>query len=113
MFLRQKRNKSGKVSAQVIDKSNRKYRVMHTIGCSVSKDEVQRLVLEGKSWISNHRERLGMDFTNYRTDVNTVLDGIESLENIGVELLLGRIFNEIEFNAIKEPLFKYLVVSAI
>ena len=34
MFIRQKKNKSGVISIQVIDKSNGKYKLLKTIGSS-------------------------------------------------------------------------------
>ncbi len=53
------------------------------------------------------------DFNDYRSQTLAVLDGIDSLTNIGIELLLGKLFNEIGFNKISDDLFRFLVLSRI
>lgn len=113
VFLRQKKNISGKISVQVIDKSSGRYKVLHTIGSSNIASDVERMVEEGKMWISTYKGEISMDFTNHRSEVLALLEGIESLENIGIELLLGRLFNDIGFHAIKDELFKYLVLARL
>jgi hypothetical protein len=66
VYLRQKKNKSGVISVQIIDKSTGKYTVLKTIGSSSIATEVARLVLEGKQWIKKRQGTLEIDFTNYR-----------------------------------------------
>ncbi|MDQ6904299.1 MAG: hypothetical protein M3139_14980 [Bacteroidota bacterium] len=44
MFIRKKKNASGKISIQVIDKSSGKYRVAKTIGCSNNALEISALL---------------------------------------------------------------------
>jgi transposase len=113
MFLRQKKNSSGKISVQVIDKTSGKYKVLHTIGCSNNASDVERMVEEGKMWISKYKGEITMDFTNHRSEILALLEGVESFENIGIELLLGKLFNDIGFHAIKDELFKYLVLGRL
>jgi len=43
MFIRKKRNRSGSISVQVIDKSNG-YRVVKTVGSSKDPEQIDRLV---------------------------------------------------------------------
>jgi hypothetical protein len=57
--------------------------------------------------ISKYKGEIPIDFTNHRSEILALLEGVESHENIGIELLLGRLFNDIGFNAIKDELFKY------
>ena len=52
MFVRKKKNPSGVVSIQVIDKSGGKYRVIKTIGNSKTPDEISELYCKGRKWIS-------------------------------------------------------------
>jgi transposase len=42
-----------------------------------------------------------------------MMDSIQSLELVGLELLLGRLFDEIGFNAIEDELFRQLVIYRI
>ena len=43
MFVRKKRNRSGSISVQIIDKSYGTYRVLKTVGSSSDKEEIERL----------------------------------------------------------------------
>ncbi len=43
MFVRKKRNKSGSISIQIVEKVRRKNKVIKTIGCSSNSEEVERL----------------------------------------------------------------------
>lgn len=50
------------------------------------------------------------DFSNRKTYYQEALKSITHHKLIGIELLLGKLFNEIGFNKITEPLFKDLVL---
>lgn len=113
MFVRQKRNKSGKISVQVIDKSLGKYKVIHTVGCSSDPLDVENFLKEGKNWIRDKHKQLELDFLGEEQIIDSILQGIEQINVIGTELLLGRIFDEIGFDVIPETLFRLLVFSRL
>ena len=52
MFIRKKKNPSGVVSIQIIDKSRGKYKVLRTIGSSSDELEIENLYMQGKKWIA-------------------------------------------------------------
>ena len=52
MFIRKKKNPSGVVSVQVIDKSRGLYKVLKTIGSSSDATEIDNLYHQGKKWIA-------------------------------------------------------------
>jgi hypothetical protein len=54
MFIRKKKNPSGVVSVQVIDKSREKYHVIKTIGSSCDASEIEQLYQQGKRWLANY-----------------------------------------------------------
>jgi len=62
MFVRKKKNKSGVISIQVIDKSSGKYKVIKTIGSSDDKQKVETLFHQGQQWIKNHSGQIELDF---------------------------------------------------
>lgn len=113
MYVRKKLNSSGKVSVQIIDKSSGKYRLIKTIGCSSDPNKVDRFFSEGEQWIRNKKGIIDIDFNNENELIRSFIDGIESLENIGVELLLGKLFDEIGFNQVQDHMFRLLVLSRL
>ena len=113
MFVRKKKNKSGVISVQVIDKSSGRYRLLKTIGSSANKIEVDLLYEEGKQWIKNYTGAQELDFTDYRKHTELVLQGLEEISVHGPELLLGKLFDQIGFDQINEDLFKQLVIARL
>lgn len=113
MFVRKKRNRSGLISVQVIDKSSGKYKVKKTIGSSSDSDEVNRLVTKGNKWIEAYKGELKIDLDGLETQTRIILDNISQINICGTEMLLGKIFDEIGFCHITSPLFKPLVLSRI
>jgi transposase len=110
MFLRKKVNKSGVISVQIIDKSSGKYKVYKTIGSSSDLNEVDSLFLEGRRIILEAQKAQEFDFTDYRKIYSDVLSSIVSQKTIGIQYVLGKIFNDIGFNQINDNLFKDLVL---
>jgi transposase len=126
--VRKKRNSSGSVSIQIVDRKNRGYKVVETVGCS--KDELEIKTLYNKAlkridelennllYISqeeNQKEHLIELFSSITTD---------NIVPIGDELIFGRLFDEIGCNTIfqtsslkkieeKQSLFRSLVISRI
>ncbi|RPH74229.1 IS1634 family transposase [bacterium] len=116
MFVRKKGNKSGKISVQVIDKSNG-YRVVKTIGVAAEPDEVERLVELGKVFIARQSNQYSL-FPEDEHDNAVVLDFIKTLQNasirtVGPELIFGRLFDEIGFTVIPERLFRDIVIARL
>lgn len=110
MFVRKKKNTSGIVSVQIIDKSSVKYKLIKTIGSSSSPSVIQNLVDKGNEFIKKHTGIQEIDFENTNDLIHSILNNITSHKLIGVDLVLGRIFNEIGFNKINDELFRDLVL---
>src|SRR5882757_5687141 len=108
MFVRKKPNKSGTVSVQIIDKSTGRYIVHHTIGSSSEPVEIDFLVNKAKRIILSisQQQLLPFDKKAELTFVDTFVNHLDSFSMVGPELLLGRIFDEIGFNAIADDLFR-------
>jgi len=111
--VRKKKNPSGVISVQVIDKSNGKYVVRKTVGSSKDLFQINQLVSLANQWIHDHIGQETLDFTNHEHLTRTVLDRISSITISGVELLLGRIFDQIGFDRIDSGLFRPLVLSRL
>lgn len=113
MFVRQKRNKSGVVSVQVIAKINGKSKLIKTIGSSSNKDEIDDLVKEGHQYITKFGGQKTLNFTDEPSLYKSVLENISSHTEVGTQLLLSKIFDDIGFNVIEDALFRQLVLSRL
>lgn len=116
MFVRKKPNPSGAISVQVIDKSNG-YQVVKTMGAARDPAQIDRLVELGRRYIDKQSKQYAL-FPQNEHDNAVVLDFVQSLRNaqirtVGPEMILGRLFDEIGFDAIPEPLFKDIVVARL
>jgi transposase len=115
MYFRKKRNKSGLISIQIIDKSSGKYKVHKTIGSSADEKEIEILVNQAKNYVLSYGGQMSIDFIlgDDQKYFNSIYDNIEQVQLLGPELILGKLFNEIGFNEIKDELFKYLVIARL
>src|SRR5690606_15534551 len=53
---------------------------------------------------------LEIDFSDEKDYAQKILNGAERLQQKGLDLLLGRIFDQIGFNQVGDDLFRYLVI---
>lgn len=113
MFVRKKVNKSGAISVQVLTKVNGKSRLVKTIGSAIHAEVIESFVSEGYRYIATFGGQKTLDFLNESNLVKTVFKSISSHTEVGTELLLGKIFDEIGFHAIKETIFRQLVLSRL
>lgn len=109
MFVRKKKNKSGKISVQVIDKSTGTYKLVKTIGSSSDPDEINSLLASGKEYIKDRSGQLSLD--RLINDFNeTVAASIQEIRIEGINLLLGKLYSEIGFDKAGNNLLKQLVM---
>lgn len=115
MFVRKKPNKSGLVSIQIIDKSSGKYVVRQTVGSSSDPTEITFLIKKAKQQILtlSKQSTLPFDKVAELEFVDIFVNHLDSFSLIGPELLLGRIFDEIGFNVIKDELLRHLVITRL
>lgn len=112
MFIRKKRNRSGSISVQIIQKQHGKYVVIKTLGTSADEAEIDRLYKRAQEAIP----RLFNQITLF--DDPLALPRVDEVGNddirvVGPELVFGRIFDHIGFNQIPDQLFRDLVISRI
>ncbi len=84
--------------------------MVKTIGSSNLEVEIADFVQQAKSYISSHQGTIEFDFTNQKSIVSHYLRSINAHKLVGIELLLGSLFDQIGFNLIQDPLFKDLVL---
>jgi len=113
MFVRNKVNRSGAISVQVIAKINGKSKLIKTIGSSHDSKKIKELVNEGQQFIRTFGGQGLFDFANESSLIKSVFQSISSHTEVGTELLLGKIFDDIGFNIINDPIFRQLVFSRL
>lgn len=115
VFIRKKHNKSGSTSIHIVRKvAGRQVHVL-SIGSATNDQELielERVALDKLSTLQL-QNKLDFNFEEDEAFIQNLRSSIEHIEVCGVELILGKIFNEIGFNQITEPLFRHLVLSRI
>jgi transposase len=115
MFIRQKPNPSGVISVQIIDKSSGKYQLVKTVGSSKDANKIQILLKKAQEHLA---ELTGQRSINFEYDkekelVDLFFNGIDTIRLAGPELVLGKLFDSIGFNKIKDSLFRHLVIARL
>ncbi|MGH2552290.1 MAG: IS1634 family transposase [Chitinophagaceae bacterium] len=115
MFIRQKKNKSGSISVQIISKANSRYKVIQTIGSSLTPDGISLLVYQAKHTLSGLQKQSSLFVSEDDASIESFLNTLHNaqISVIGPELIFGKIYNAIGFNVIKEDLFRHLVISRL
>lgn len=115
MFIRQKANKSGVISVQIIDKSSGQYRVIKTIGSSSDPIRIKALSAQAKEYLARltGQESLNFEFVREKELIDLFFNSISEIRLVGPDLILGKIFDEIGFGRIKDELFRYLVITRL
>lgn len=117
MFVRKKKNKSGSVSIQIIDKSNG-YKVIRTVGFSKEPKEIKCLVNKARRIIRTNDGKQ-RELFSYKTEEEIAVEHfLNDLTNrqiriIGPELIFGKLFDKIGFNIIEDELFRHLVITRL
>lgn len=116
MFVRKKRNKSGSISVQIIDKSDG-YHVIKTMGSARDPQEIQRLIELGKLFITRQHGQylLFPEDHQGRASIEAFVENLRnaSIRTKGPELIFGRLFDEIGFNVIPEQMFRDVVIARL
>lgn len=115
MFVRKKKNKSGKISIQIIRKSSSAYKVVKTIGCSADPKEVEELYRKAKQEINSlhGQKQFNFEINKEKELVDIFFNSVDEFKLLGPELLLGKIFDQIGFNELVDELFRHLVITRL
>ena len=104
MFIRRKKNASGSISVQIIQKIDGKNKVLKTIGSSKEFLEIEYLLQKARKELNELQKSSELPFF-VKEEVEFVasfVDFIDSVKLVGPELLLGKLFDEIGFNQIED-----------
>jgi hypothetical protein len=125
LYIREKKNKSGSVSVIIIDRNNRGYKVVETIGCAYNETDLEIFLDIAQARLKELNKKL---YPSLFDVVEPELPKHQSLQFINIynrdmmpvgdELIYGELFKQIGCNKIfvkdKEyKLFKALVISRL
>lgn len=115
MFVRKKPNKSGVVSIQIIDKSSGRYRLIKTVGSSADRVTIDSLFIQARQMIPALKGQgvFNFEIANEQILMDMFFNGLDEIQLVGPELVLGKLFDEIGFNKVPEELFRYLVITRL
>lgn len=115
MFIRRKKNKSGSVSIQIIDKSTGRFRIVKIIGCARSEAQEQDLIQQAHEHLSSLTRQSQIDFAFSEDELflKQIQQNLRKIVVIGPELILGKIFDDIGYNQIPNSLFRHLVITRL
>ena len=116
MFVRKKINSSGSISVQILEKTNRTNKLIQTVGSSKDEIEIERLYNRAFEIIDQLKQQSRFNF--YSNQDESILNFTQQLSNsniqaVGSQLIFGKLFDSMGFNAIDNKLFKDLVLSRI
>lgn len=115
MYVRRKMNASGSTSVQVVEKTNGRIKILKTVGSSMIAEDIEQLYHLAYEEILILRNAAELPFHQNLEQqyVSEFKSSIRQLRLAGPELLLGKIFDEIGFNAITDELFRHLVITRL
>lgn len=115
MFIRKKNNKSGSQSIQIISKARGKYKVITTIGCGRTEQEVQKLIFIAQEEVERLTAQTQLFISEKDVSIEAIFSTLSnsSIRTVGPELIFGKIYDHIGFNKIQEELFRHLVISRL
>jgi len=96
MYIRKKKNKSGSISVQIIEKKSSKYKVVETIGSAKDEIELDRLIQEANTRLV----MLDPTLLDYAQALSPHKLSNKDTKVIGDELILGKIFQDIACDTI-------------
>lgn len=115
MFIRKLKNSSGSITVQIIAKASGKYRVVKTIGCGHSEQDLQKLSYLAKQEL----ERISSQGKLFISENDTVVEhvfstlGNANVRTVGPEIIFGKIYDSIGFGKLHEELFRHLVIARL
>lgn len=115
MFIRQKQNKSGSISIQILIKENGRNRLIKSIGCSTEPKELAILNERAKQELERLRGQSNLFIFEKDIHIESFISELSNaqIRTIGPELVFGKIYNHIGYNKINSDLFRHLVIARL
>jgi transposase len=115
MFIRRLKNRSTTLSIQIIDKSSGKYKVYKTIGSASDELEIQHLMHLAKQELDRVTRQGELFVSENDAIIDQAYSGLSNanIRTLGPEIIFGKIYDSIGFNAIDAEMFRHLVIARL
>ena len=115
MFIRQKKNKSGSVSVQLISKSSAKYKLVKTIGSSSNEQQIAILLEKAKQEMLQIKNQSRLFVFEKDALIESFVSELKNaqIRTVGPELVFGKIYDYIGYNSIDNHIFRHLVIARL
>ena len=116
MFVRKRRNKSGTTSVVIVDKSSGRFKELATIGVASSPEEIAKLEQKARRWMDRYGGQQSLDFeetVKVLEEVHRTLSMVERTLQNAPQVILGRIYERIGFNAVEDDILRHLVIARV
>lgn len=115
MFIRKLKNRSGSLSVQVIQKINRRYKVIKTIGSATIQQEIEKLVDLARQEIDRHAAQPKLFVSENDLAIEQAFSMLNNanIRTLGPEIIFGKIYDSIGFGCIGEEMFRHLVIARL
>lgn len=100
---------------QLIRKVKGRYKVVKSIGCATMLREIEKLERVARQEIERLTAQPKLFYSQEDTLIENLIASIsnDDIQTLGPELVFGRIYDSIGFGAIKEEMFRHLVLARL
>jgi transposase len=115
MFIRQKKNRSGSVSVQLLQKQDGTNKLIKTIGSAFEESEIALLVAKAKQELQKLNAQRSLFVFEQDALIESFISELSNgqVHTIGPELVFGRIYDHIGYDRIDKDLFSHLVIARL
>ena len=115
MFIRQKRNKSGSFSIQILLKENGRNKLLKTIGSSSDPKELLILNEKAKQELERLKGQVSLFVFEKDVQIESFISELSNaqIRTIGPELVFGKVYDHIGYNKVNNDLFRHLVIARL
>ncbi len=115
MYIREKPNKSGSVSIQIIRKEKGRYKLLKTVGCATERHKIEQLKFQARQQIEELSQQSSLFPSRSDEFVEQWVSSLSNsnIQTIGPELVFGNIFDHIGYCDINDDMFRHLVISRL
>lgn len=99
----------------MIQKVRGKYKVVKSIGCATTQQEIEKLVVKARQVIEKLSEQPSLFVSEKDNALEQAVGMISNtdIKTVGPEIVFGKIYDSIGFNQIEHEIFRHLVISRL